>query len=297
MTDRPARPPRPPAGSRPEDRTVVQATTGSRAVERTVVQSTTHAHRGETHEPLDRILEQRRARSGWKRRLWGGTGAALLHVLVIGGAVLGPRLFAKPPQPVEFVPVQLVPAPAIGVERPAPPRPQPTTAPEPAAPEPEPEPSVAPEPTTAPEPEPTKPPEKPTRTTQPAPTPVSTPPPAGPAGPPGAQGDPRGRADSPFTATVGGVDNPTFTYGYYLDRMILLIRGQWTRPPLGSGVEAMVHFRILRDGTVKDIELVKSSGYNSFDLAALRALQAAAPLPPLPRSYREGELGVNLIFR
>jgi TonB family protein len=252
-------------------------------------------HRAETHEPLDRVLDQRRARSGWARRLWGGTGAALLHVLVIGGAILGPQLFAKPPQPIEFVPVQLVPAPARGVERPAPPAPpQPaaTTAPEPP---PEPEPSAAPEPTTAPEPEPTQPTEKPRTPATAAPT-AATPPPVPPTGPPGAQGAPNGRADSPFTATVGGVDNPTFTYGYYLDRMLLLIRGQWTRPPLGGGVDATVHFRILRDGTVESIELVSSSGYNSFDLAALRAVQAAAPLPPLPRSYREGELGINLIF-
>jgi TonB family protein len=253
-------------------------------------------HRAETHEPLDRVLDQRRARSGWARRLWGGTGAALLHVLVVGGAILGPQLFAKPPQPIEFVPVQLVPAPARGIERPAPPAPpQPaaTTAPEPP---PEPEASAAPEPTTAPEPEPTQPPDKP-RTPATAAAPTATPPPLPPTGPPGPQGAPNGRPDSPFAATVGGVDNPTFTYGYYLDRMLLLIRAQWTRPPLGSGVEATVHFRILRDGTVESIELVSSSGYNSFDLAALRALQAAAPLPPLPRSYREGELGVNLIFR
>ena len=251
--------------------------------------------RGETHEPLDRILEQRRARGGWARRLWGGTGAALWHVLVIGGAVLGPQLFAKPPQPVEYVPVQRVPAPARGVERPAPPRPQPTVAPEP--PPPEPAPSAAPEPTTAPEPEPTRPERPEPSAAEPQPSPAATPPPAAASGPPGPAGDPRGRADSPFTATVGGVDNPTFTYGYYLDRMLLLIRAKWSRPPLGSGVEATVHFRIQRDGSVEKIELVSSSGYNSFDLAALRALQAAAPLPPLPRSYREGQLGVTLIFR
>jgi protein TonB len=93
------------------------------------------------------------------------------------------------------------------------------------------------------------------------------------------------------------VDNPSFTYGYYLDRLLLLIRGQWQRPQLGSGPEAVIHFRILRDGSVDDVELVTSSGYSSFDLAALRAVQSAAPFPPLPRSYREGELGVNLIFR
>src|SRR5689334_6122867 len=133
-------------------------------IQRTEVHRTEVHHgqsaRGETHEPLDRVLEQRRARSGTARRLWGGTGATLLHAVVIGGAILAPRLLAKPPQPVEFVPVQLVPAPARGVERPAPPAPQPapSAAPEPVA---EPEPSAAPAPTTAPEPEPTKPPDKP----------------------------------------------------------------------------------------------------------------------------------------
>jgi TonB family protein len=260
--------------------------------DRTVVAATTTARRAETHDSLDRLLDLRRHRSSLGRRLWGGTGAALLHVVVIGGAILGPQLFAKPPQPVEYVPVQLVPAPARGVERPARAQPKPEAT---APPLPEPEPSAAPDPSVAPEDEPTE--KRPERTAaDPAPSPSAAPPQPATALP-GAQGAPNGRADSPFTATVGGVDNPTFTYGYYLDRMLLLIRGQWVRPPLGSGVEATVHFRILRDGTVEEIQLVSSSGYNSFDLAALRALQAAAPLPPLPRSYREGELGVNLIFR
>lgn len=260
---------------RPEDRTVV---------------SPTKPRRVETQEPVHRLLEQRRSRTGANRRLLGGTGAALLHVGVIAAALFGPRLFAKPKQ-VEYVPVQLVPAPVRGVERPARrrrPEPVATPAPLPA----EPEPTAAP--ASTPEPEPTQPIREPPE--PPEPEPSQTPPP-GPPGPPGRQGAPTGRPDSPFTATVGGVDNPTFTYGYYLDRMLLLIRAQWVRPPLGSGVEATVHFRILRDGTVEAIELVDSSGYNSFDLAALRALQAAAPLPPLPRSYREGQLGVNLIFR
>ena len=48
---------------------------------------------------------------------------------------------------------------------------------------------------------------------------------------------------------------------------------------------------------VVDVRIVRSSGYNQFDLAALRAVQEAAPLPPLPRSYRQGSLGVNLIVR
>ena len=246
-------------------------------------------------ETLDRILDQRRARTASTRRFLGGTGAALLHVTVLAGVILGPRLFASPPRQVEFVPVQLVPAPARGVVNPARPRTpaaRATATPPPPEPEPEPEASAPPAPTEPPPPEPADKPPRPSIA-----PPAATAPAAPSTGPPGREGTPAGNPQSPFSATVGGVDNPTFTYGYYLDRMLLLIRAQWTRPALGSGVEATVHFRVLRDGTVEAVELVSSSGYNSFDLAALRAVQTAAPLPPLPRSYREGELGVNLIFR
>jgi TonB family protein len=69
------------------------------------------------------------------------------------------------------------------------------------------------------------------------------------------------------------------------------------RPPLGGGVEAVVHFRVSRDGRIDDLRIVTSSGYSSFDLAGLRAVQSASPLPPLPASYRRGELGVNLVIR
>ncbi len=78
--------------------------------------------------------------------------------------------------------------------------------------------------------------------------------------------------------------------------MLSMIQGQWVRPPLGGGVEAQVYFRIQRDGRVTDLRIVRSSGYSSFDLAGLRAVQAASPLPPLPRGYTHGSLGVNLIL-
>jgi TonB family protein len=256
----------------------------SSADDRTSARTVTRRVEGE--EPIDRLLERRRGRGSWGRRFFGGCAALALHVSVIGGAIVAPQLFAKPQKPVEFVPVQLVPAPKRGVVQPAP-TPPPAAAPTPA---PVPEPTPPPEPTKAPEPEKRS--DEPTTAT-PAPTIATA---ATPTPPPAPQGAPNGRPDSPFVATVGGVDNPTFTYGYYLDRMLLLIRAQWVRPPLGSGVEATVHFRILRDGSVEDIELTSSSGYNSFDLAALRAVQAAGPLPPLPRSYREDALGVNLVF-
>jgi TonB family protein len=98
-------------------------------------------------------------------------------------------------------------------------------------------------------------------------------------------------------APVARLDNPDFTYGYYVDQMLALISRNWVRPPVGGGIEAWVHYRIERDGKVTGIEIIRSSGINSFDLAALRAVQSSSPLPPLPRAYRESSLGVNLIVR
>lgn len=266
-------------------------------------------------EGVDRLLDQRRGRTGWPRRLLGFAGAALLHVGVVGAVMFGPQLLAKPAAPIEYVPVILLPAPALGTPNPAPPRPEPKPAePEPPAPVATPPPAPEPPAMRAPDPAPTatprpRPVATPRPRSTPAPRPAASPSPraadqrpagadAAPAtGPSGPRGAPTGNPESPFTASVGGVDNPNFTYGYYLDRMILLVAAQWVRPPLGSGVEAHVHFRVLPDGRVVDLELRKSSSYSSFDLAAMRAVQSAAPLPPLPRSYRDGDLGVTLIFQ
>ena len=69
------------------------------------------------------------------------------------------------------------------------------------------------------------------------------------------------------------------------------------RPRVDGPIEAMVHFRIGKDGRLSALELVQPSGVAPFDLAALRAVEAASPFPPLPTSYRSDSLGVNLIVR
>lgn len=109
----------------------------------------------------------------------------------------------------------------------------------------------------------------------------------------GASGTPLGT--TAFGSHLAGVDNPDFTYGYYLDRLLSLIDANWVRPALGSGVRATISFHIQRDGTLTDLKVAESSGYNSFDLAALHAVQNASPFPPLPRAYNHDDLGVHLI--
>jgi TonB family protein len=95
---------------------------------------------------------------------------------------------------------------------------------------------------------------------------------------------------------VSGFDDPDFTYGYYPDLMLSRLRAAWQRPPLGGEIEMVVRFRILADGRVDKLKILRSSGYNSFDRAGLQAVQNAK-MPPLPKSYRSPSLGVRLIIR
>lgn len=271
------------------------------------------------------VLADRARRHGRNAEARSFLAALALHGLLLAVVLLAPRL-KSPPAPLEFVPVQIIPAQALGVRRPAPPRR--TTPPAAAAETPAPEePEAAPlKPQPAddvpalPDPESDrkkkdpkpKPPEPSRETARPNPDkgPASREGAKAEEGPsgtaPGETGDQLGRRGGPrgnplgttaFGSEVGGLDNPDFTYAYYLDRLLSLIDAQWARPSMGSGVKAVIFFRIGRDGAMADLQVEQSSGYNSFDLAALRAVQNAAPFPPLPRAYKHEDLGVHLIVR
>jgi periplasmic protein TonB len=56
----------------------------------------------------------------------------------------------------------------------------------------------------------------------------------------------------------------------------------------------VVHFTILRDGTVIDPRIEQSSGFPLLDEAALKMLRDASPVPPLPQRYHAAQLGVAL---
>jgi protein TonB len=276
---------------------------------------------------VDRILERRARREG-RPEATSIAVALLLHAGAVAAVLLLPRL-APPPPPMTFVPVQIVPAQALGVRHPAPSRPiakpeKPRPEPE-KPPEPEPEPPKPEPPAPAPRPKPVreeapvlpdkpvKKPEKPQpAATAPLPRPAAPadrkplprpPAPAAPQTNDGGETGPRGaptgkpQGSSAFGSQIAGLDNPDFKFGYYIDGLLSAIDSKWVRPPLGNDVQAVIGFRIQRDGSITDLEVTRSSGYNSFDLAALRAVQNASPFPPLPRAYRESSLGVNLIVR
>ena len=95
-------------------------------------------------------------------------------------------------------------------------------------------------------------------------------------------------------------DQPSFEFNYYLATVRSKISSRW-RPPaqgfIGTDEKAVVvHFRILRDGSVLKPTIEKSSGIDLLDQSALRAVLDAAPLPPLPDLYDNPWLGIHLRF-
>lgn len=248
--------------------------------------------------PVRDLLNERTAPLRGRARLLTVVASIAVHVFLVVAFVFAPMLSADDDEMPEYVAVQIVPAQMLGTSTPVDPSPRPVREDPPAEttlPEPEPEPEQQEE---APPPKPTVPdPEsrRPPQQQAPAPRRVQ-------ARETGAlqqrEGSPTGNplGTSNFGAAVG-FDNPDFTYDYYVDSMLAAIRPYWARPSIGGTVEAMVSFRILKDGRAVDISIAQSSGYNSFDLAALRAVQAASPLPKLPQSFRHNSLGVTLVVR
>ncbi len=95
-----------------------------------------------------------------------------------------------------------------------------------------------------------------------------------------------------------GIDGFPFTY--YLQMVSDKISGNWftsvTDPNLGGQLQTQVYFRIFRGGQVSDVKVEVSSGSETFDLAAMRAIQTASPFPALPAEYNGQYLGIHLIF-
>lgn len=252
-------------------------------------------------DPVSKLLAERERRRP-KLAPWAVV-AVLLHAGLASAMWIVSRDGSHPPAQlpavaVRFVqpePVRRQPEPAGGgPERQATPVPRPTAAPTPvpsAPPEPEPEPEVEPE--TAP------PADRPSDDamadlgTEATPRPTPEPEPA-PAGGGGGSGLSLGGGGDAADAAAGVPSDFQFTY--YLQRMLALIESRWYKPPVPPGTRARVRYTILSSGRLEAIQLEESSGVPAFDRAALRALYAANPLPPLPPAYRKPSVTVHLAF-
>ena len=79
----------------------------------------------------------------------------------------------------------------------------------------------------------------------------------------------------------------------------LRIKGQWALP-VGmipkTALESVISITILRTGAVTEVRFEKSSGNRYFDESAMKAIQKANPLPPLPDWLTGNNLNLGIRF-
>ncbi len=237
------------------------------------------------------------------RLAWGPASVLtlLLHVGILGAFLLStlarPIHYAAP----RAVAIRLIPAGAVrAAAAQAPPEvaPAPPSAPRPKIEKPVPEEA----------PKPSKNalllPAKEDRKKKPTPPPVSRPGPASPnvslpsAGEENTGASNAAPAGSGGTAGISGLklDEADFKYPVYIERMVQIISLNWFKPAQAVPTSPVVHFEIERDGTITDPRIVTSSGLPFVDRAALRAVIASSPLPPLPAEYGGPHLGIQVVF-
>lgn len=235
--------------------------------------------------------------------------SVFLHATVLGAVVFLPQFFQSAPRFPDVYTADLVSLPAgipgspgEGPRASAPAKPAPAPAkPAPAIKIPEKPEAKAPKAKTIRKTEPTKPEAEKT-----GPEPVAS-------GAATALGSAEGSADTAGAAGgAGGIpgggggadgsgflDDATFQYAWYLSNMTSIFGRNWARPikpDLDRTLRAVVHFRVLKDGTLAEIEMEQSSGDPVLDRSALRAVQDSNPLPPLPYQYGKDSLGVHFFF-
>ncbi len=100
--------------------------------------------------------------------------------------------------------------------------------------------------------------------------------------------------------SVGGVDGADFPYNYYLEIVRGKISQAWEVPQgmvaRGRRIEAVVRFKIMRDGTVAQSIIEVPSGQNIYDQSALRAISMVRRFPPLPQEFGGSFLIVHFQF-
>jgi len=101
-----------------------------------------------------------------------------------------------------------------------------------------------------------------------------------------------------FNGSGGG--NFAEMYSWYVEAVQRRVSSNWLQSTVDPGVQfaprAVVTFEILRDGTVTNVQVLRSSGNQSVDTSAIRAIRDSSRLAPLPADYRGTFVNVEFWF-
>ncbi len=123
----------------------------------------------------------------------------------------------------------------------------------------------------------------------------------------GAGGDMGDNAPSPHGGMNGAVDVLSDTlgvdFGPYIQRVIYDTKKAWypiippsAQPPLSKQGRVLIRFKILPDGSVKEMKLEGPSGDVSLDRAAWGGITGGSPFPQLPKNFKGPYLELRFYF-
>jgi len=107
-------------------------------------------------------------------------------------------------------------------------------------------------------------------------------------------------AGGPGSAFSDQIGLSNFPFTYYVQIIMDRVSASWftalVSPGVSGNYQTTIFFKIFKDGRISDLKVEESSGIQSLDLSALRAIANAAPFPALPKEYEDDFLGIHLIF-
>lgn len=101
-----------------------------------------------------------------------------------------------------------------------------------------------------------------------------------------------------ISGTTGGAFGSQFPW--YVEAVQRRVSSNWLQatvdPAIAWAPRCVVAFEILRDGTATNIEVTQSSGNQSVDDSAVRAVRSSNPFDQLPAAYRGSYVNVEFWF-
>jgi TonB family protein len=88
----------------------------------------------------------------------------------------------------------------------------------------------------------------------------------------------------------------------YMRQILQTIKRNWLAvypeaARLGTRGEVVLLFRIVKEGTVAKVSFSTESGAKALDQAAVAAISASNPLPPLPREFKGNQIVLRMTFK
>jgi TonB family protein len=93
-------------------------------------------------------------------------------------------------------------------------------------------------------------------------------------------------------------DSKGVDFGPWLRRFVAQVKRNWLIPlnAMSESGRVVITFYIMRDGTIRDLKIVKPSSVGSFNEAAINALRMSNPTVPLPAGYPDDRAFFTVTF-